>query len=86
MTEEELDENDITTSENARWVGTGTILSIAMVLSLPAIIILAGLGLLSLSGISQFWFTLYFLVTMMAATWVFGEDVLKAVRKTKDGG
>jgi len=75
--------NDTTSSSMTRWKYIGTILAAAMVISLPVIIIGTALGTFTLSGISQAWFGLYFTVTMMAATWAFGEETLKAVQKAR---
>lgn len=86
--EENTDENpynDSTTSAMTRWKYIGTVLAGIMVLSLPVVIIGAALGAFTLSGISQAWFGLYFLVTMMAATWAFGKETLEAVQKARGG-
>jgi len=54
-----------------------------MVASLPVIVIGTAIGTFALSGISQAWFGLYFLVTMMAAMWPFGKETLEAVNKAR---
>lgn len=74
---------DTTSSSMTRWKYIGTVLAGVMILSLPVIIGGAALGVLSLAGISQAWFGLYFLVTMMAATWAFGKETLEAVQKAR---
>jgi hypothetical protein len=76
-------DEDLTTSTMERWEYIGTILAGAMVLSLPVIVVGAGLGILSLSPIGQAWFLLYSTVTLMAATWAFGKETLEAVRKAR---
>lgn len=76
-------DEDLTTSTMERWEYIGTILATLMVASLPALIIGAAAGTFTLTGISQAWFGLYFLVTMMAATWAFGEETLNAVNKAR---
>lgn len=76
-------EEDLTTSTMERWEWLGTLLASAVVLSLPTILIGAALGSLGLSPIGQSWFLLYSTVVLMATTWVFGKDTLKAVRKSK---
>lgn len=81
---EVLDFNDqITSDTKTRWALTGTILATVILLSLPSLVVTAGLGIVSLSAISQGWFALYSTLVVMAATWVFGEDVLKAVRRAR---
>jgi len=76
-------DEDTTSSSMTRWKYIGTILAAAMVISLPVIIVGTALGALTLAGISQAWFGLYFLVTMMAATWAFGKETLEAVNKAR---
>ena len=75
--------NGTTVDSEVRWKYIGTILSAVSVLSLPTIIILAGLGVMALGAISQGWALLYSTVVLMAATWVFGEKTLKAVQKAR---
>lgn len=81
--EKHHDDNGTTTSTMERWEYIGTILASAMVLSLPTIVGGAALGVLSLSPIGQAWFVLYATVTLMAATWAFGEETLSAVKKAR---
>ena len=76
-------DEDTTSSSMTRWKYIGTILAAAMVISLPAIIIGTALGTFTLTGISQAWFGLYFMVTLMAATWAFGKETLEAVNKAR---
>lgn len=76
-------DEDLTTSTRERWEYIGTILAAAMVFSLPALVIGTAVGAFTLGGISQAWFGLYFLVTMMAATWAFGKETLEAVQKVR---
>lgn len=76
-------EEDLTDSTQTRWEYIGTILAGVMVMSLPVLIVGTGLGTFTLTGISQAWFGLYFLVTMMAATWAFGKETLEAVQKAR---
>lgn len=76
-------DKDTTSSSMTRWKYIGTILAGLMIASLPAIIIGAAVGIFTLSGISQAWFGLYFLVTMMAATWAFGKETLDAVNRAR---
>lgn len=76
-------DEDLTTSTMERWQYIGTVLAGVTVLSLPILIVGATLGLLSLSAIGQPWFILYATVTLMAATWAFGEETLNAVKKAR---
>jgi hypothetical protein len=76
-------DEDTTSSTMTRWKYIGTILAGLMVVSLPVLVIGTALGTFTLSGISQAWFGLYFLVTMMAATWSFGKETLEAVQKAR---
>lgn len=77
------DVDGVTKSSKTRWKYIGTVLAGLMVASLPVLIIGTAFGILTLSGIGQAWFGLYFLVTMMAATWAFGEKTLDAVNKAR---
>jgi len=77
------DDEDTTSSSMVRWQYTGTVLAALMVTSLPILTIGTALGALSLSGISQAWFGLYFLVTMMAATWTWGKETLETIQKMR---
>jgi hypothetical protein len=76
-------DEDTTSSAQTRWKYIGTILAGLMVASLPAIILGTALGWLTLSGIGQAWFGLYFTVTLMAAVWAFGKETLEAVNKAR---
>jgi len=76
-------DNDTTSSTMTRWKYIGTLLAALMVASLPVLVVGTALGTLTLSGIGQAWFGLYFLVTMMAATWAFGKETLEAVDKAR---
>lgn len=76
-------DSDTTSSSMTRWKYIGTILAGLMVVSLPVLIIGAAAGVFVLSPISQAWFGLYFLVTLMAATWAFGKETLEAVNKAR---
>jgi len=77
------DDESTTTSTMERWEYIGTILAGTMVLSLPVIVGGAAIGTLTLSSIGQAWFVLYATVTLMAATWAFGEETLSAVQKAR---
>jgi uncharacterized membrane protein YqjE len=74
------DEN-LTTSYRERWEWIGTIMSALILVSLIVLVIGASYSIFSLSAIGQAWFTLYSIICLMAATWIFGEGTLKAVRK-----
>lgn len=76
-------EPDTTSSTKTRWTYIGTLLSGVVVASLPVLVIGTAVGAFTLIGIDQAWFALYFLVTMMAATWVFGKETLEAVDKAR---
>lgn len=76
-------DDSTTMSTKARWEYIGTVLAGLMVSSLPVIIVGAALGTLTLSPIGQAWFVLYGTVTLMAATWAFGEETLNAVNKAR---
>lgn len=75
--------NGTTVSSEVRWKYIGTVLSTITVTSLPSIIMLAGLGIVTLGAITQGWALLYSTVVLMAATWVFGEKTLKAVQQAR---
>jgi Sec-independent protein secretion pathway component TatC len=77
------DENNTTTSTKERWEYTGTILALVSVFSLPIIVLLAGLGIVSLTAISQGWLLLYSTVVLMATTWTYGKETLEAVRQAR---
>lgn len=76
----DCDDDNITKSTRSRWEWTGTILALALILSLTAIIGLAGAGMITLSTIPQSWFALYSLLTLTAGVWVFGKEALEAVQ------
>lgn len=76
-------DDDTTRSSKTRWEYIGTLLAGLTVSSLPIIITGTAYGALSLSPIGQTWFILYATVTLMAATWAFGEETLKAVQKAR---
>lgn len=75
-------EPETTVNTRIRWKFAGTIFAGIILLSLPFIIVGTAGGLLTLSSIGQTWATLYAIVTLMAATWAFGEGTLNAVRRT----
>lgn len=66
-----------------RWKYTGTVVSTLILLSLPTVLILAGLGFISLAVLTQSLMLLYGTVTLMAATWLFGQETLSAVRSAR---
>lgn len=76
-------DQNLTDSARERWEYIGTVLAGLMVTSLPLVIVGTAAGVLTLGGISQAWFGLYFLVTLMAATWAFGKQTLEAVQKAR---
>lgn len=76
------DENT-TRSSKTRWEYIGTLLAGIVVTSLPIIMTGAAYGVFSLSSIGQAWLVLYATVTLMAATWAFGEETLKAVQRAR---
>ena len=78
-----IEDTDTTTSVKSRWEYTGTLLSILTVPTLPVIVLLAGLGIISLGSISQAWWFVYTTVVLMAATWAFGKEVLEVVYKIR---
>lgn len=80
---EEESEESTTRSTRTRWDYTGTVLAIVVVISLPLVLFLAGLGIVSLSEISKAWLAIYGTVVLMAATWTFGKETLEAVRKAR---
>ena len=81
----EFDTSHTTINTNKRWKYTGTIVTSIVVLSLPILIILAGLGVVSLAAISQAWLVLYGTVTLMASTWLYGKETLEAVQDARNG-
>lgn len=66
-----------------RWKYTGTVVSTLLLLSLPAVLILAGLGIVSLAALTQSLMLLYGTITLMAATWLFGQETLSAVKSAR---
>lgn len=81
----EFDTSHTTIKTSKRWKYTGTIVTFIVVLSLPILIILAGLGVVSLAAISQAWLVLYGTVTLMASTWLYGKETLEAVQDARNG-
>ena len=79
------DTNEITTNSNTRWTYIGTVSAAIMLISLAVIVTATAAGLFTVAPITQGWFILYSTVTLMAATWAFGEETLKAVRRAKNG-
>ncbi len=75
--------NDTTSSTMTRWKYIGTLLAALMVTSLSVLMIGTAVGAFTLTGITQAWFGLYFLVTVMAATWAFGKETLEAVQAAR---
>ncbi len=80
-----FDDSANTVSAKERWEYTGTILALIVVTSLPVTVLLSTIGVSMLSNVSQSWVILYSIVTLMAATWTFGEQTLKAVREFRNG-
>lgn len=76
-------ENSSTVSTDVRWKWVGTILASASILSLVSIIILTGLGIITLSPIGQVWSILYATVVLMASTWTFGKETLETVKEMR---
>lgn len=85
MVEKNIDDDadNVTDSSATRWEWTATILALALVLSLPAIVGLAAGDVVSLENISQAWFGVYSIIVLMAATWAFGEETLNAVQQAR---
>lgn len=81
--EEHHHDEDLTTSTKERWEYIGTILASLMIASLALLTVGGAWGFLMLDAISQGWFALYATVTLMAATWAFGDETLKSVRKLR---
>lgn len=79
----EFDSTTITTNPEMRWRWTGTILAVIAVSSLPIVILLAGVSVITLGQISQGWWALYATVVLMAATWVWGKETLQAVKEAR---
>lgn len=84
MTEEndttDLDDEAKTTNIRERWEWTGTISAFLLLGSLVVITTLTTAGVFTIASVTQAWFALYSLAVLMAATWVFGKGVFKAVR------
>lgn len=72
---------DTTSNDDVRWQYLASVVVGVLLLSLPFILGLTALGIISLGAISQAWFGLYATITLMAAVWLMGEDTLNAVRK-----
>jgi hypothetical protein len=85
MTDEESDDENLTTSQQERWEYIGTILAGVIVLSLPVLILGAAIGELSLGRVGQAWYTLYSIVVLTATTWAFGKGTLEAVYEARSG-
>lgn len=79
------DNPDTTSSSQTRWTYIATLLAGVAVTSLPILVLGASAGLLSLTIVTQGWFVLYSTIVLMAATWTFGEETLKAVQRAKSG-
>lgn len=79
----DLAEQELTTSTKERWEYTGTVLAGLAVASLPIIVFLAGMGVVTLGAISQGWWVTYSTVVLMAATWTFGKETLEAVQQAR---
>lgn len=80
-----FDPSTSTTNTEMRWRWTGTVLALLTVASLPALVALAGFGIISLGAISQGWWVAYITVVLMAATWTFGKETLEAVKQARGG-
>lgn len=78
------DDPTTTLSSDTRWTYIASVLSAIVITSLPVVIVGTGLGLMTVAGISQGWLILYSTVVLMAATWVFGEETLNAVRRARE--
>lgn len=83
MANENDESDEVTSNTNTRWTYIGTVLAACMIISLPAVIIGGATGALALSSVGQAWAALYAIVTLMAATWAFGEETLNAVQKVR---
>lgn len=77
------EDDNLTKSYRQRWEYIGTVLAAVMIFSLAAITVCVAAGIFTLSALTQGWFVLYFTVTLMAATWAFGEGALEAVQKIR---
>ena len=78
------DDPTTTLSSETRWTYIASVLSAIVIISLPILTIGTALGIMTLAGISQGWLILYSTVVLMAATWVFGEETLNAVRRARE--
>lgn len=67
------DDDNTTTSTQTRWEGLNTVLALALILSVPAIIIYVLVTATTLSVIGQAWFVLYSLIVLTATVWAFGK-------------
>lgn len=76
-------DDEYTTSNDTRWAGTGTVLALVLVTSVPVIVGLAAAGVLSLAAVPQATFVLYATLALMAGVWTFGDETLKAVRRAR---
>lgn len=75
--------DEYTQSNDTRWTGTGTVLALVLVTSVPVIVGLAAAGVLSLAAVPQATFLLYATLALMAGVWTFGDETLKAVRRAR---
>lgn len=79
-----------TTSDTLRTISSrGGILSalaaVILVLSVPALVYLAGTGAVTVSGAGMGLMAHYALITTMGAVRLFGQDTLEAVRQARGG-
>lgn len=86
MPEKEFENDDSTMKRISSKRGIlSALTALALVISVPAIVGAAGLGIISLSVITQGWFAMYSTLALMAAVRLFGKDTLESVREAKGG-
>lgn len=78
------EENDGSSDGKSLRETWGSIIGAMLVIGFGALIVLAALGSAALSSIPQMWFALLSILVLMAATQVFGKDVLAAVEEFRD--
>jgi len=77
------DDDYVTSDTRARWEGLATVVTFLVFITLFALLLGGAFGIFTLGSVSQSWFILYSTIVLMAATWLYGEDTLKAVQKAR---
>lgn len=79
MTEDADSDDAMTESSQTRWIGTGTLLALLLVASVPVFLGLAGVGTIALSSIPSWLWQSYVILAGLAGVWTFGDETLKSL-------